>query len=176
MEEIEGKFSLQEKEVPTVRWKGGIDTGQDCQEVVLECTNGALCPIALMHVWRDALESGVPLEGDCFFISRAGLVIQDVEINREPTGCQMSQNSVVGCKAVAVTLGCEGLLEDEVVIGVEGNNDVLIAGACSDGEAASVVGEELAEWLCDDKDLVGRHYNRRRQNHQRCQQSWLRYY
>ncbi len=46
---------------------------------------------------------------------------------------------------MAVTLGLESLLEDEVAIGVEGNHDILVAGACSDGEAASVVGEELAE-------------------------------
>ncbi len=71
-EESEGKFSLWEKEVPKVRWKGRIDTGQDCQEVVLECANGALC---LIVVWRDKLEGGVLLEDDCFFISGAGLVI-----------------------------------------------------------------------------------------------------
>jgi hypothetical protein len=33
-----------------------------------------------MHVWRDKLEGGVPLKGDCFFISGAGFVIQDLEI------------------------------------------------------------------------------------------------
>ncbi len=42
MEEIEGKFSLWEKEVPKVRWKGRIDAGQDCQEMVLEHANGML--------------------------------------------------------------------------------------------------------------------------------------
>jgi hypothetical protein len=55
---------------------------------------------------------------------------------------------------VAVALGFEDLLENEVAVGVEGNHDVLVAGACLDGKAASVVGEELAEWLCDDKHLV----------------------
>ncbi len=75
MEEIEGKFSLQEKEVPKVRWKGRINASQDCQEVVLECANGAFHPIAVMNDWRDELEGGVPLEGDCFFISGAGFVI-----------------------------------------------------------------------------------------------------
>ncbi len=50
LEEIEGKFSLREKEVPKVRWKGRIDTGQDCQEVVLERGNGALCLIVVMDV------------------------------------------------------------------------------------------------------------------------------
>jgi hypothetical protein len=48
---------------------------------------------------------------------------------------------------VAVTLGLEGLLEDEVAVSVDGNHDMLVAGACSDGEVASVVSEELAEWF-----------------------------
>ncbi len=164
MEEIKSKFSLQEKEVPTVRWKGRINAGQDCQEVVFERANGPFCPIAAMHVWRDELEGGIPLEGDCFFISRAGFVIQDLEINREPTGCQTSHDGVIGCDAVVVTLGLEGLLEDEVAVGVEGNHDILVAGASSDGEAASVVGEELAERFCYNEDLVGKHHSRKRQN------------
>ncbi len=173
MEEIEGKFSLREKEVPKVRWKGRINANQDCQEVVLERANGVLCPIAAMHVWREKLEGGVPLEGDCFFISRAGFVIQDLEINREPTSRQTSHDCVVGCDAVAVNLGLDGLLEDEVAVGMEGNHDILIAGACSDGEAASVVGEELAEQFCDNKDLVGRRCSGKRQNRKRRQQSLL---
>ncbi len=160
---------MQEKEVPKVRWKGRIDASQDCQEVVLEHANGMLYLIAAMHVWRDKLEGGIPLKGDCFFISGAGFVTQDLEINGEPTGHQMSHDCVVGCNAVAVSLGLEGLLEDEVAIGMEGNHDILVARACSDGEAASIVDEELAEWFCDDRNLVGRHCNRRRQNRYRHQ-------
>ncbi len=111
----------------------------------LERANGVFHPIAAMHIWRDKLEGGVPLEGDCFFISKAGFVIQDLEINGEPTGRQMSHDDVVGCNAVAVTLGLEGLLEDEVAVGVECNHDILVTRASSDGEEASVVSEELAE-------------------------------
>ncbi len=79
-------------------------------------------------------------------------------------GSQMSHDCVVGCDAVAITLRLEGLLEDEVAISVEGNHDILAAGAHSDREVASVVGEELAEQFCDDEDLVGRRCNGRRQN------------
>jgi len=46
---IEGKFSLWEKEIPKVGRKSGIDSCQDCQEVVLECVNDALHPITAMH-------------------------------------------------------------------------------------------------------------------------------
>ncbi len=127
--------------------------------MILECVNGVFRPIAANHVWRDELESGTSFEGDCFFIGGAGLVIQDLEINREPPCHQTHHNGVISCNAVAVTLGFESLLEDEVAVGVEGNHDVLVAVACSDGEAASVVGEELAERYFDGKDLVGRHIN-----------------
>ncbi len=54
--------------------------------MALEYANGTLCPIAVMHVWRGELEGGSPLEGDCFFIGRAGFVIQDLEIYGEPMG------------------------------------------------------------------------------------------
>ncbi len=103
---------MREKEVPKVRWKGRINASQDYQEVVLEHANGALRLIAVMHVWRNKLEGGVQLEGDSFFISRAGFVIQDLKINGEPTGCQTRHDCVVGCDAVVVTLGLKGLLED----------------------------------------------------------------
>ncbi len=114
-----------------------------------------------MHVWRDKLQSSIPFEGDCFFIGSAGFVIQDLEINGENMGHQTSHNGVVCCNAVVVTLGFDGLLE-KITIGVEGNHGILVAGVCSDREAAGVVGEELAEWFCDDKHLVGRHFNGRR--------------
>ncbi len=55
-------------------------------------------------------------------------------------------------------------MEDDVAFGVEGNNEVLVAGACSGRVAARVVGEELTEQFCDNKDLVGRHFNKRWQN------------
>ncbi len=118
-----------------------------------------------MHVWRDQLEGGILLKGGCFFISGACFVIQDLEINKEPTGRQASHDSVAGGDAVAVNLGLESLLEDEVAISMEGDHYILVAGASSDGEAAGVIGKELAERLCYDKNLVGWCCNGRRQNH-----------
>ncbi len=118
--------------------------------MILECANCAFRPIATMHVWRYELERGIPSEGDCFFIGSAGFVIQDLEINRETPGRRTCHNGVICCDAVAVALVFEGLLENEVAIGMEGNHVILVAGACSNGEAASVIlGEELAEWFCD---------------------------
>jgi hypothetical protein len=74
----------------------------------------------------------------------------------------MHHNGVISCNAVAAALEFKGLLEDEIAVGMEGNHDILVAGACSDGEVACVVGEELAERFSDDKYLVGRRFNGRR--------------
>jgi hypothetical protein len=117
--EIEGEFCLWEQEIPKIRWICSIDAGQDCQEVVLEGANGPLCPIAVMHGRGNKLEGGLPLEGDSFFVGRAGFVIQDLEINGETPGCQTDHDSIVGGNSMSIALGLEGLLEDEVVIGVK---------------------------------------------------------
>ncbi len=46
---------------------------------------------------------------------------------------------------MAVALGLECLLEDEIAIGVEGNHDVLVPQACFDWEAVSVSCVQLTE-------------------------------
>jgi len=94
--------------------------------VVLEGANGALRPITAMHVRGDELECGVPLEGDGLFVSRAGFVIQDLEIHGETTGSQASHDRVVGSDSMAITLSLEGLLKNEVAVCVKGDHYILI--------------------------------------------------
>ena len=78
--------------------------------MVLEGANGTLCPIAAIHVQRNKLEGGIPLEGDGLFVRQAGFVIQDLEINRETSGCQASHDCIVGGNVMTIALGLEGLL------------------------------------------------------------------
>ncbi len=78
--------------------------------MILEGVNGPLCPIATRHVRGNELEGGIPLEGDGFFVHQAGFVIQDLEINGETLSCKASHDCVVCGKAMAITLGLEGLL------------------------------------------------------------------
>jgi hypothetical protein len=75
--EIEGKLCLWEKEIPKIGWKCSIDASQDCQEVVLEGANDPFCPIAAMHVRRNKLEGGLPLEDDSFFVGCTGFEQRD---------------------------------------------------------------------------------------------------
>ncbi len=125
-EKIEGEFSLWQKKVPKIQGKFGVNAGQYCKEVVLERANSTFSPVLAMHFWWDKLEFGVPLEGDGFFVCRNGLIVEDLEVNQKTPGCQACHNGIVGGNAMAVALGLECLLEDEIVIGMEGNHNVLV--------------------------------------------------
>jgi hypothetical protein len=74
-------LSLWQKKVPKVWWKGGVDAGKNCQEVVLERANSAFSPVSAMHVWSDKLEFCIPLEGDCFLVFCTVFVLEKLEIH-----------------------------------------------------------------------------------------------
>ncbi len=122
---IEGEFSLWQKKVPKVRGKCGVNASQYCKKVVLEHADCALSPVLAMHIWWDKIEFGVPLEGDGFFVCRAGIFAEDLEVNQKSPDCQMCHNGIVGGDEMAVALGLECLLEDDIAISVKGNNDIL---------------------------------------------------
>ena len=122
--------------------------------MVLEGANGPLCPIVAMHARGNKLKVGIPLEGDGFFVGRAGFVIQDLEIYGETPGCQTGHDCVVGSNSMSIALGLEGLLEDEVAIGVKSDHHILVTGMGPDRKAACVISKKLAQWLCHDEDLV----------------------
>jgi hypothetical protein len=94
--------------------------------VVLERANSKFSPVVVMHIWWDKLELGIPLEGDGFLVCLTGLVVKDLEVHLKTLGCQAQHNGSVGGNTMAVPLGLECLLEDEIAIGVEGNHDILI--------------------------------------------------
>ncbi len=56
---------------------------------------------------------------------------------------------------MGVASAFEGLLEDEIAIGVIGNHDILFARAGLDGELSRVVRVELADGVDTDVDLIG---------------------
>jgi hypothetical protein len=82
MEKIERELSLWQKKVQKVQWKGGVNTGKNCQEVVLEHTNSMFSSVLAMHVRWDKLEFCIPLEGDhCFLVFHAGFVVENLEVH-----------------------------------------------------------------------------------------------
>ncbi len=112
--------------------------------------------IAVVHVRRDELKLGIPLEGDGFLISGAGFIVQDLEVNSEAASRQPCHDGIVGGNAVAVIPGLEGLLENEVAIGMVGDHHILVARARLDRETTCVVCVEPAEGVDLDEDLIGR--------------------
>jgi hypothetical protein len=73
---------------------------------------------------------------------------------------------------MSIALGLEGLLKDEVAMGVKGDHHILVTGTISDREATGVISKELAQWLCYDVDLVGGRINGRWWTHKQSR-SWL---
>jgi hypothetical protein len=66
-------------------------------------------------------------------------------------GHETCHDGVVGSNSVFITPGLEGLLEDEVAIGMIGNHHILVAGPGLDGETSGVICVELADG--DDTDV-----------------------
>ncbi len=68
----------------------------------------------------------------------------------------MGHDGIVGSNATFVAPGLEGLLEDEVTIGVKGNHDILVTQTSLDREPSSVICVELVDGNNADVDFVGR--------------------
>ena len=109
-----------------------------------------------MHIGRHQLKFDLPSDGDGVLVVRACFVVKDLKIDCETTCSQTGHDGIVGSNAVLVAPGLEGLLKDEVAIGVIGDHDILVARAGLDREAASFVRVELADEEVLDVDLLGR--------------------
>ena len=109
-----------------------------------------------MHIWRHQLKLALPGDSDGVLVGCTCLVVEELKINHKTTGRQTGHDGVVSFDAVLVTPGFEGLLKDEIAIGVVGNRDILVARACSDGEPTGIIGVELADGQDTDEELIGR--------------------
>jgi hypothetical protein len=70
-------------------------------------------------------------------------------------GRETHHDGVVGSNSVFITLGLEGLLEDEVAIGVIDNHHILVARPGLDWETSGVLCIKLADGDDMDVDFVG---------------------
>jgi hypothetical protein len=81
LKKIEGEFGLWKEKVPKVQGKRRIDTARIARKWSLNTKNGAFCSVAMMHIRREKLELGMPLQGDSFLVCHPGLIVRDLEIN-----------------------------------------------------------------------------------------------
>jgi hypothetical protein len=66
-----------EQQVPAISRKGGLSSGQDGKEMILECADGLLGGIAVMDMWWHELEFAV-IGGDCTLKGGTGFVIHEM--------------------------------------------------------------------------------------------------
>ncbi len=109
-----------------------------------------------MHVWGYQLKLGLPGDSDGMLVGCTSFVVEDLEIDCKTAGCQMGHDGIVGGNVMLVAPGLEGLLEDEMAIGVIGNHDVLVSQPGLDWETSCIICVELADGDDMDVDLVRR--------------------
>ncbi len=80
--------------------------------MIIDVTNLSLGFVPAVHVRRDKLEFCSPSLGNDPFEVCTGLVISDVEIDREPSCSQASHDDIEGGYTMFTHLCCEGLLQD----------------------------------------------------------------
>ncbi len=78
--------------------------------------------------------------------SRARLIVHDVDVWRIVGSVESSMNRVAGGYVVAVLFGCEGLNEDGIGAGMQGNHQVLIAITCPWVEVTRIIPEKFMRW------------------------------
>ena len=85
-EEVQGKFGLREELVLEEVGEGIGDTGEDGEEVSFKSADGVFVYIAAMYIWKNKLESSVPLVNNGATILGASLIVEDLEINSVALG------------------------------------------------------------------------------------------
>ena len=101
-EEVQGEFGLREELVQEEVGERIRDAGKDGKEVSFKSAGDTFGYIAAMDIWRDKLESAVPLVKDGVTILRASLIVEDLDIKAADLGFEAIHNAVVGSNAMPV--------------------------------------------------------------------------
>jgi hypothetical protein len=153
-EEVEGDDGLRDEKVPLVCRVSRISAGEDGKEVILKRSDCPLGGVSTVDVGWDQLKS-VSVCRDGLLIRLAGFIIKYVHIQCLVSLAQGVDNGLVGRNSVCVRLGDERASDNGISRRVIANHDVLVTAASSDGEAASVVGEEASGWDGQEFQSVG---------------------
>ena len=118
-----------EEEIPACYWELWIDAGEHAKKVCFEGTDHALSNVALVHSRRYLLVFAFSFVGDAVDVGGTGLIIQDVEVEREATCLHAFHDGIVRGYSVCIGLGFEGLNHDSVGANVMCQHDVAVATA-----------------------------------------------
>ena len=120
-----------------------------------EGADGALGGIAAINIRGYELVGAVPVSSDDLAIFCTSIVVEDLVFNKVAMVLERGHDAGVGGDVVGVVFGLEGFDKDKVGVAVIGEHDVLVAAVRTDGEAAHVIGENLANGLDPNMKLVG---------------------
>jgi hypothetical protein len=141
--EVESEDGLWEQAVPQVEREVGVGAAQASNEVVLEGANGAFGRIGAVKTRRDELEVDVLVEEELLESSGA-LVVEALELGAEASANEPIVDGLVRGEDGGAGLAGHGLGVDGVAVVVIQDEELGVAGAGGEDEAARLVGEDLA--------------------------------
>ena len=100
--EVQGEFGLREELVPKEIGEGIKDAGKDGKEVGFKSVDDTFRYIVAMDIWRDKMESAVPLANNGATILGASPIVEYFEINAVALGFEARQNFVIGVNVIPV--------------------------------------------------------------------------
>jgi hypothetical protein len=98
--------------------------------------------VAMVHVKWDFLMFAFPYLGDCLGVCRTGFIVDDLQVNVDPTCCKASHDGVVGWDLVMVRFSLEGLHQNDIGRIMICEHDVFIATHCADWESPQIIGDQ----------------------------------
>ena len=92
---------------------------------------------------------------DVAMVLLAGFVVEELVLNNVSALLEAGHDAGVCRDMVAILVGMEGFDENDVGVAMASNNEVLVAAAGAEWEAACVVGVESAGGLEPEVELFG---------------------
>jgi hypothetical protein len=115
-------------------------------EVMLEGANGVFDCIGMVNTGRDKLEVDMLVTEELIEGSRA-LTVEALELGAEASTNESIVDGHVRCKDGGTGLAGRWLTVDGVAVLVIQEEELSVAGAGREDEAAHLVGEDLASWV-----------------------------
>jgi hypothetical protein len=141
--EVESEDGLWEQSVPQMEREVRVGAAQASDEVVLESADGAFGRIGTVKTRRDELEVDVLIVEELPESSGA-LVVEALELGAEAGTNELIVDGLVRGEDGGTGLAGHGLSVDGVAVVVIQDEELGVAGAGGENEAARLVGEDLA--------------------------------
>ena len=144
-----------EKAIPKVQHKNRVTAGDACNQVVLECMDGALMRVCLVQVGGyklkcDSLTAHIILE------ARWTFNVKHLELEPKAPIGELGVEDGLGSDELCFTLRFYQLGDDCIAVMVIEDHEVLAAATGGDGETASLVRVDFSsQFDCLEKYLMG---------------------